>query len=101
MPRKSSGCRGSRSAILLAVGLIFCASLLQADSLAPIAESRFCASLTPGKYILPAKEGWWNWCTAPIYDESGKLHLFVSAIPNNGDWKVDSVIQHFTADSMD
>ena len=101
MPRKSFGCRGSRSTILLAVGLIFCASLIQADSLAPIAESRFCASLAPGKYILPAKEGWWNWCTAPIYDESGKLHLFVSAIPNNGDWKVDSVIQHFTADSMD
>ncbi|MFZ9964257.1 MAG: hypothetical protein ACO3GO_03525, partial [Terrimicrobiaceae bacterium] len=83
--RISLECRGSRSAIPLALGLIFYSSLIQADqpasqadSFAPIAESRFCASLAPGKYILPAKEGWWNWCTAPIYDESGKLHLFVS-----------------------
>jgi hypothetical protein len=66
-----------------------------------IAESLFCASLEPGKYILPAKEGWWNWGMAPIYDESGKLHIFNSSIPKNGHWGTDSIIQHFTADSVE
>jgi len=66
-----------------------------------IGESRFCASLKAGKYILPAKEGWWNWGMAPIYDESGKLHIFNSSIPKDGNWVVDSIIQHFTADSVE
>ena len=67
----------------------------------PIQESRFCASLEPGKYILPAKEGWWNWGMAPIYDEAGRLHIFNSSIPNKGSWIVDSIIQHFVADSVE
>lgn len=66
-----------------------------------IGTSRFCASLKPGKYILPAKEGWWNWCMAPIYDEAGRLHVFNSAIPHAGSWVVDSIIQHFVADSVE
>ena len=60
-----------------------------------IGESSFSAALEPGKYILPAKPGWWNWCMAPIYDESGKLHIFVSSIPNDGAWQKDGIIQHF------
>ena len=40
--------------------------------------SAFCESLVPGKFILPAKDGWWNWGMAPIYDEDGKLHIFIS-----------------------
>jgi len=32
---------------------------------AAIEESSFCKSLVPGQYILPAKEGWWNWGMAP------------------------------------
>ena len=64
----------------------------------PIKESAFCKSLVPGKFILPAEEGWWNWCMAPIYDEKGKLHVFMSSIPNNGSWIKDSKIVHFVAD---
>lgn len=64
-----------------------------------IRESSFCKSLEPGEYILEAEEGWWNWCMAPIYDEEGKLHVFMSAIPDSGSWIKDSKILHFTADS--
>lgn len=35
--------------------------------------SSFGRSLVPGKFILPAKDGWWNWGMAPIYDEQGSL----------------------------
>lgn len=38
---------------------------------------------------------------APIYDEAGKLHVFNSSIPRQGRWVVDSVIQHFVADSIE
>lgn len=64
-----------------------------------INESSFCKSLVPGKFILEAEEGSWNWCMAPIYDEDGKLHVFISTIPNNGNWTSDSKILHFIADS--
>lgn len=64
-----------------------------------ISESSFSKSLVAGNYILPAEEGWWNWCMAPIYDEQGKLHVFMSTIPNSGTWNKDSKIVHFTADS--
>ena len=64
-----------------------------------IKESDFCKSLVPGKYILEAPEGWWNWCMAPIYDEEGKLHIFNSAIPREGSWITHSQIVHYTADS--
>ena len=39
----------------------------------------------PGKFILPAKDGWWNWGMAPIYDEQGQLHIFNSSIPYKGE----------------
>lgn len=64
-----------------------------------IKESDFVKSLEPGKFILPAEEGWWNWCMAPIYDEEGKLHVFMSTIPYSGKWNKNSKIIHFTADS--
>ena len=63
-----------------------------------IKESSFSKSLVPGKFILPAEEGWWNWGMAPIYDENEKLHVFMSTIPNSGRWIKDSKIVHFTAD---
>ncbi|WP_405563349.1 glycoside hydrolase family protein [Polaribacter sp. Asnod6-C07] len=63
-----------------------------------IKESFFSKSLVPGKFILPAEEGWWNWGMSPIYDENGKLHVFMSTIPNKGRWIKDSKIVHFTAD---
>ncbi|MDW5290141.1 glycoside hydrolase family protein [Formosa sp. PL04] len=64
-----------------------------------IKESSFVKSLETGKYILPAEDSWWNWCMAPIYDEQGKLHVFMSTIPKQGSWITDSKIVHFTANS--
>lgn len=63
-----------------------------------VKESSFCESLTPGKFILDSPEGWWHWCMAPIYDDSNKLHVFVSAIPNSGSWNANSNIVHYKAD---
>lgn len=63
-----------------------------------IKESSFAKSLVPGEFVLPAEDGWWNWCMAPIYDENGKLHVFMSTIPNKGRWIKDSKIVHFVAD---
>jgi hypothetical protein len=71
-----------------------------------IEVSSFCESLVPGQYILPAKEGWWNWGMAPIYDEAGKLHIFNSSIPYMGStgmgyWQTKSIINHYVADSVE
>ena len=66
-----------------------------------IRESDFSKSLVSGKFILPAEEGWWTWCMAPIYDEAGKLHIFNSAIPRKGNWTIDSEIRHYVADSVE
>ena len=68
--------------------------------------SAFCESLVPGKFILPAKDGWWNWGMAPIYDEDGKLHIFNSCIPYMGEkgmgyWQSKSIINHYVADSVE
>lgn len=72
----------------------------------PIEASTFCQSLVPGKFILEAKEGWWNWGMAPIYDENGKLHVFNSCIPYKGEkslgyWSTKSMINHYVADSVE
>jgi len=64
-----------------------------------VEESSFCKSLVPGNYILEAEDGWWNWCMAPIYDENGMLHVFMSSIPNNDSWSKASKIVHFVANS--
>lgn len=69
-------------------------------------ESSFCQSLVPCKYILKAKEGWWNWGMAPIYDAEGKLHIFNSSIPYKGEkgmgyWQSKSIINHYVADSVE
>jgi len=64
-----------------------------------IKPSSFSESHVPGNYILDAPEGWWHWCMAPIYDEAGKLHVFMSAIPNEGSWINDSKIVHYTANT--
>ena len=64
-----------------------------------IRESSFVKSHVSGDYILDAPENWWHWCMAPIYDTSEKLHVFMSAIPNEGSWSKDSKIVHYTANS--
>lgn len=73
-------------------------TILSCKSDSTIKESSFCKSLTAGNYILPAPDGWWHWCMAPIYDEQGKLHVFTSAIPNSGSWVKQSKIVHYVAD---
>ena len=47
--------------------------------------SSFCESLTPVSRILEDPE-WTSWDMAPIYDESGKIHLYVGRWPKDGDW---------------
>lgn len=63
-----------------------------------VKESSFCKSLEAGSFILDAPEGWWHWCMAPMYDEKGTVHVFMSAIPNSGKWNNESKIVHYTAD---
>ncbi len=72
----------------------------------PIQESSFGKSLVAGKFILPAKEGWWNWGMAPIYGPDGRLHIFNSSIPYKGDkgmgyWQSKSIINHYVGDSVE
>lgn len=76
---------------------LFLVLLACADNSA-IKESAFCRSLEKGEYILDAPDGWWHWGMAPIYDEDGKLHVFMSAIPMDGSWTKDSKIVHYIAD---
>ena len=72
----------------------------------PIKQSTFGKSLVAGKFILPAKDGWWNWGMAPIYDDAGRLHIFNSSIPFKGEkgmgyWQSKSIINHYVADSVE
>ena len=87
----------------LSVAISACADEISSLS---IEASSFCKSLVPGQYLLPAKEGWWNWGMAPIYDEAGKLHIFNSSIPYMGSrgmgyWQSKSIINHYVADSVE
>ncbi|MDA9335865.1 glycoside hydrolase family protein [Flavobacteriaceae bacterium] len=82
--------------LLVVLGFLLMMSSCKQDL--TIKESSFSQSLVPEKYILPAEDGWWNWGMSPIYDENGKLHVFMSTIPHNGRWIKDSKIVHFTAD---
>lgn len=83
--------------VLVLLGVIFFSVSCKKDL--SIKESTFVKSHVAGDYILDAPEGWWHWCMAPIYDTSGKLHVFMSAIPNDGSWIKDSKIVHYTAKS--
>lgn len=88
--------------------VMFCTSIvtISCQEDLTIQESSFSQSLVAGKYILPAREGWWNWGMAPIYDEAGKLHIFNSSIPylgekGMGNWSFKSIINHYVADSVE
>lgn len=63
-----------------------------------VKDSSFLTAQITGNHVIPASEGFWNHCMAPIYDADGKLHVFVSIIPNNGSWAKHSKIGHYTAD---
>ena len=71
---------------------------LSACSENQIKVSSFCESLEPVGRILEEAE-WANWDMAPIYDESGKVHLFVGRWPSDGDWLVNAQIVHAVAQS--
>lgn len=97
-----------KSLTFLSIAMAFSAAFADAskESNAPILDSAFSRSLSAGKYILPAKDGWWNWGMAPIYDEQGKLHIFNSSIPyvgehGMGNWSSKSIINHYVADSVE
>lgn len=45
-----------------------------------VKESTFSQSLTPGKFLLPAKEGWWNWGMAPMALSLGFGILFTTLV---------------------
>ena len=60
--------------------------------------SSFCESLEPVHRILEDPE-WTNWDMAPIYDESGKIHLYVGRWPKEGNWLVNAQIVHTVSDS--
>jgi len=99
--------RALLGAVTMGLSLSASVSARAAETTEPAIEaSSFCESLVPGKYILPAKEGWWNWGMAPIYDEAGKLHIFNSSIPYMGSkgmgyWQSKSIINHYVADSVE
>ncbi|MFQ3208928.1 MAG: hypothetical protein ACI9U5_000772 [Colwellia sp.] len=95
---------------MVIAGLILCsASSLSANTDKQpytVKESTFSKTLTPGKFLLPAKEGWWNWGMASIYDEQGKLHIFNASILYKGKkgcgyWLTKCTIVHYVADSME
>ena len=90
---------------LLLLPTITCLAQTKQD-VEPVKESSFAKSLEAGKFILPAKDGWWNWGMAPIYDEQGRLHIFNSAIPFKGEhgmgyWQSKSIINHYVGDSIE
>lgn len=60
--------------------------------------SDFCESLEPVGRILEDPK-WANWDMAPIYDESGKIHLYVGRWPSDGDWLVNAQIVHAVAEN--
>jgi len=62
-----------------------------------ISESSFCKSLQPVGRILEDPE-WTNWDMAPIYDDSGKVHLFVGRWQKNSSWLKSAQIVHLIAD---
>lgn len=60
--------------------------------------SSFCESLDPVHRILEDPE-WASWDMAPIYDDSGRVHLFVGRWPSDGDWLVNAQIVHAVSHS--
>jgi hypothetical protein len=78
-------------AAVLALGLFY-------QSASAVEESKFVKSLSPRAFILPSPPGTWTWGMAPIYDETGKVHIFNSIIDKQGSWKENSKISHWVAD---
>ena len=69
---------------------------------ATLTINNFRDSLAPIGFVL-SEPDYHIWCNAPIYDEAGKLHLFVSRWPiketfGKG-WHTACEIAHYTADS--
>lgn len=84
--------KGLRSTIILVVFILLCSC-----SDKQLKVSSFCKSLEPVQRILADPE-WNNWDMAPIYDESGRIHLFVGRWPHDGNWLVNAQIVHTVSD---
>ena len=59
--------------------------------------SSFCESLEPVQRILEDPD-WTNWDMAPIYDEEGRIHLYVGRWPRDGNWLKNAQIVHTVSD---
>ena len=61
----------------------------------------FRSSLVPKGFVL-TEDGWHIWCNAPIYNEQGKVHLFVSRWPVKDTfgvgWHTTCEIAHYQSD---
>lgn len=64
----------------------------------------FRSSLVPKGFVL-SEDGWHIWCNAPILDDRGKMHLFVSRWPVKDTfgvgWHTSCEIAHYKSDKPD
>ncbi len=88
--------------------LLFLASACAADAPAPpvtaagpLTLRNFHDSLVPKGFVL-SDPGWHIWCNAPVLDDAGKVHLFVSRWPVKDTfglgWHTSCEIAHYKAD---
>jgi len=81
--------------------LLIATGILVSNAEEVVTLSDFTKAQSPGKYLLEGEPDEWTWGMAPIYDEDGKLHIFNSVIPNDGNWAKHSKVIHWTADSVE
>lgn len=83
--------------LMVTLGGMLLASLASAT----LTLENFKSSLEPKGFVL-TEEGWHIWCNAPILDEQGKVHLFVSRWPVKDTfglgWHTSCEIAHYKAD---
>ena len=91
------------ASLLLASGTITEEAKPEASAPA-LTSQNFHDSLVPKGFVLQEKD-WHVWCNAPILDDKGKVHLFVSRWPikdgfNTG-WHTSCEIAHYKADKAE
>lgn len=87
-----------RSLTTVPIGMLM-PSIFCSDNALTLKESWFCKGLAPdGRRILET-EGKFVWGCSPIYDDTGKIHVFFSIWPDKLDnWLTNSEIWHAVAD---
>jgi hypothetical protein len=88
------------SAILLSL-LLTPPAVLPAETAGELSHTNFHDALVPKGFVL-SEDDWHIWCNAPIWDEQGNLHLFVSRWPIKDTfgvgWHTSCEIAHYKAD---